>query len=157
MTLTHWDRTHMDVAKLYAERSHAQRIQVGCIIVKDNRVLSIGINGMPSGWDNSCETKVIHDYGTRSPVYKLVTKPEVLHAETNAIAKIARSSESCEGATLYTTCAPCLHCAKLIYQAGITRVIYGHKYKSNKGLTFLEKCNIIVNTTNEETPDYESL
>ena len=157
MTLTHWDTTHMDVAKLYAERSHAQRIQVGCIIVKDNRVLSIGINGMPSGWDNSCETKVIHDYGTRSPVYKLVTKPEVLHAETNAIAKIARSSESCEGATLYTTCAPCLHCAKLIYQAGITRVIYGHKYKSNKGLTFLEKCNIIVNTTNEETPDYESL
>ena len=119
MTLTHWDTTHMDVAKLYAERSHAQRIQVGCIIVKDNRVLSIGINGMPSGWDNNCETKVIHDYGTRSPVYKLVTKPEVLHAETNAIAKIARSSESCEGATLYTTCAPCLHCAKIIHQAGI--------------------------------------
>ena len=84
--------------------------------------------------------KHIHDYGTRTPVYKLTTKPEVLHAETNAIAKIARSSESCEGATLYTTCAPCLHCAKIIHQAGITRVIYGHKYKSNEGLTFLEKC-----------------
>ena len=92
----------MDVAKLYAERSHAERIRVGCIIVKDNRVLSIGINGMPSGWDNNCETKYIHDYGTRTPVYKLKTKPEVLHAETNAIAKIARSSESCEGCyTLY--------------------------------------------------------
>jgi len=112
---------------------------------------------MPSGWDNNCETKAIHDYGTRTPIYKLTTKPEVLHAETNAIAKIARSSESCEGATLYTTCAPCLHCAKIIHQAGIKRVIYGHKYKSSEGLTFLEKCDIMIDTTNEEKPDYESL
>ena len=134
-----WDKAHMEAAQLYARLSSAKRLQVGCVIVKDNRIISIGYNGMPAGWTNECETS--DEYGNRP-----VTKPEVLHAETNAIAKTARSNESTEGAVLYTTCAPCLDCAKLIYQSGISRVVYGHGYRSKEGLKFLEKCDIIVET-----------
>lgn len=129
----------MKAAEVYAKLSSATRLKVGAVIVKDNRIISIGYNGMPSGWTNECETS--DEYGNRP-----VTKPEVLHAETNAIAKTARSNESTEGAVLYTTCAPCLDCAKLIYQAGISRVVYGHRYRSEEGLNFLEKCDIIVET-----------
>ena len=132
-----WDEAHMQAAKVYSKLSSAQRLQVGCVLVKDNRIISIGYNGMPSGWTNVCETS--DEYGMRP-----VTKPEVLHAETNAIAKVAQSNESAKGATAYTTCAPCLDCAKLIYQAGISRVVYGHGYRSDQGLTFLEECGIIV-------------
>lgn len=127
----------MQAAKVYSKLSTAQRLQVGCVLVKDNRIISIGYNGMPSGWTNVCETS--DEYGMRP-----VTKPEVLHAETNAIAKVAQSNESAKDATLYTTCAPCLDCAKLIYQAGISRVVYGHRYRCDTGLTFLEECGIIV-------------
>ena len=134
-----WDNAHMDVAKTYAKLSSAKRLQVGCVLVKDNRIISIGYNGMPSGWTNECETA--DEYGNRP-----ITKKEVLHAETNAIAKVARSSESSENSTLYTTCAPCLDCAKLIYQSGISRVVYGHRYRSEEGLTFLKHCDILVET-----------
>ena len=112
-TLNKWDRSHMEAAQLYARLSSATRMKVGCVIVRDHRIISIGYNGMPSGWTNECETA--DEYGNMPK-----TKPEVLHAETNAIAKVAKSSESSEGATLYTTCAPCLDCAKLIYQSGIS-------------------------------------
>ena len=132
-----WDKSHMKAAGVYAKLSSAKRLQVGAVIVKDNRIISIGYNGMPSGWTNDCETS--DEYGNM-----LITKPEVLHAETNAIAKVARSSESCEGATLYTTHQPCLDCAKLIFQSGITRVVWKHTYKTEKGLTFLEQCGITV-------------
>lgn len=136
-TLNKWDKSHMEAAQLYARLSSATRMKVGCVIVRDHRIISIGYNGMPSGWTNKCE--VADEYGNMPK-----TKPEVLHAETNAIAKVAKSSESAEGATLYTTCAPCLDCAKLIYQSGISRVVYGHTYRKKEGLTFLEKCDILL-------------
>ena len=127
-----WDKAHMQVADTYARLSSAKRRQVGSVIVKDNRIISIGYNGMPSGWTNECET----------PDYE--TKKEVIHAESNAITKVAKSTESAEGATLYTTCSPCLECAKLIYQSGVSRVVYRDDYKSDQGLTFLKQCDIVV-------------
>lgn len=132
-----WDKAHMKVAEVYAQLSSAKRLQVGAVIVKDNRIISIGYNGMPAGWTNECEHT--DEYG-----FNAVTKPEVLHAETNAIAKVARSSESCEGATLYTTHSPCLECAKLIYQAGITRVVWKNQYKTIKGNVFLVTAGVDV-------------
>ena len=143
-----WDRAHLQVAETYAQLSSARRMKVGAVIVKDNRIISIGYNGMPSGWDNNCEDVVgMPDDQT------LKTKKEVLHAESNAITKVAKSTESAEGAVLYSTCAPCIDCAKLIHQAGIRRVVYGHTYKSEEGLTFLEKCGIVLETTEDEDPD----
>ena len=123
---------HMKSAFNYAECSTASRLQVGCVLVKDNRIISIGYNGMPSGWTNECETE------------DNVTKPEVLHAETNAIAKLARCSESGEGSTAFVTHQPCMDCAKLLYQSGITEVYYVHKYRLTDGVDFLEKCGIKV-------------
>lgn len=137
-----WDKAHMEAAEVYANLSSAIRAQVGCVIVKDNRIQSIGYNGMPTGWDNECEFQVrAHELG----VTELVTKKEVLHAETNAIAKVARSNESCDGSTIYITMQPCIDCAKLIYQSGITRVVYRDEYpKGEAGLQFLNQCGIIV-------------
>lgn len=138
-----WDYAHMKSADNYSQLSSARRAKVGCVIVKDNRIISIGYNGMPSGWDNCCEDyhTMIDDSGNRFIESK--TKPEVLHAETNAIAKVARSSENCEDATIYCTMMPCLDCAKLIYQAGIRRVVYRDEYpKGTRGLEFLDRCNI---------------
>ena len=122
----------MDTASIFARLSTAKRAQVGAIIVKDDRIISIGYNGMPSGWTNECETE------------DNVTKPEVLHAETNAIAKLARCSEHGEGATAFVTHQPCMDCAKLLYQSGITEVYYAHKYRLTHGVDFLEKCGITV-------------
>jgi dCMP deaminase len=122
---------YMDVAERFAQLSHAQRAKVGAIIVKDDRIISIGYNGMPSGWDNVCETE--QRSGNTGYGRKLVTKPEVLHAETNAIAKLAQSSESGKDATLFCTHLPCMDCAKLIYQSGITQVYYREEYKAAKG------------------------
>ena len=142
-----WDKAHLQAAETYAQLSSARRMKVGCVIVKDNRIISIGYNGMPSGWDNNCEDVVgMPDDQT------LKTKKEVLHAESNAITKVAKSTESAEGAVLYSTCAPCIDCAKLIHQAGIRRVVYGHTYKSEEGLTFLEKCGIVLDTTEDSDP-----
>ena len=129
---------YMDVAERFAQLSHATRAKVGAIIVKDNRIISIGYNGMPSGWDNECEewfsdvnfnvSEQDKDiYGT----YK--TKPEVLHAETNAIAKVAQSNESSRGSEMFCTHLPCIECAKLIHQSGIVTVYYREEYQSAKG------------------------
>ena len=130
----------MKVAETYASLSSAKRLQVGAIVVKDNRVISIGYNGMPSGWDNNCENELHQPVGR----VNLVTKPEVLHAETNAIAKLARSNESGLGAAMFVTHAPCLDCAKLIYQSGISKVYYRNTYRESFGIEFLEKSNIDV-------------
>jgi dCMP deaminase len=137
---------HMKVAETYASLSSAKRLQVGAIVVKDNRVISIGYNGMPSGWDNNCEDVIGHvlDGSGYLVETRLKSKPEVLHAETNAIAKLARSNESGLGAAMFVTHAPCLDCAKLIYQAGISKVYYRNIYRESFGIDFLEKSNIDV-------------
>ena len=132
---------HMKAAEVYAELSSAKRLQVGCVIVKDNTIIGIGYNGMPSGWDNVCEV-IKHTDFTGTVV--TMSKPEVLHAETNAIAKVAKSTNSTDGATMFITHAPCLDCAKLVYQSGINSVYYRDTYKNDDGLKFLEKCNIKV-------------
>ena len=111
---------YMDVAERFAQLSHAERAKVGAIIVKDDRIISIGYNGMPSGWDNVCEADG-------------KSKPEVLHAETNAIAKLSQSNESCKDASLFCTHLPCMECAKLIYQSGIKDVFYRVEYEAAKG------------------------
>ena len=131
MSADKWDFAHMEAAKVYAKLSHAKRLKVGCVIVRDKRIISIGYNGMPSGWDNECEEEG-------------VTKPEVLHAETNALAKVASSHESCRGAELYCTHSPCLDCAKLIYQAGIVKVFFAEEYKSRDGIEFLLRSGVEV-------------
>lgn len=158
-----WKIAHMDVAERFAKESYAKRLQVGAIVVKDNRIISIGINGMPSGWENVCEYKVYaaddlenyllldkHEAANEYPHmdengrYKLVSKPEVLHAETNALSKLAKSSECGDGAAIFVTHCPCLNCAKALYQAGIKEVYYRNDYRSQEGREFLEKCNIHI-------------
>ena len=140
---------YMDVAERFAQLSHAQRAKVGAIIVKDDRIISIGYNGMPSGWDNECETE--QKTGNTGYGRKLVTKPEVLHAETNAIAKVAQSSESCKDAVLFCTHEPCIECAKLIYQSGISEVYFKNTYDAAKGSgrDFLEKSGCVVEHLSE--------
>ena len=158
-------KAYMDTAKRFAELSPARRLHVGAIVVKDDRIISIGYNGMPVGWDNECEYKdyMSGDAGgwlnpdeiyERWPLeeydkevesnrrYRLVTKDEVLHAESNAIAKLAKSNDSGLGADLFVTHSPCIHCAKLIHQSGIRRVYYGENYRSTDGIEFLEKSGI---------------
>ncbi len=135
------DYAHMKTAENYAELSYARRLKVGAIVTKDDRVISIGYNGTPKGWDNNCEDEV------RTPSFlekQLKTKPEVIHAEANAIAKLARSKESGENASMYITHAPCFDCAKLIYTAGIKKVFYREHYRSEQGIEFLHKCGIEV-------------
>jgi dCMP deaminase len=128
---TKFIEAYMKVAETFANLSTATRLQVGAIVVKDDRIISIGYNGMPSGWDNCCEEEG-------------KTKPEVLHAESNAIAKLARSPESGEGASIFITHSPCIDCAKLIYQSGIATVYYKNDYRSTQGIEFLNKSNIEV-------------
>ena len=136
---------HMKTAEVYAELSSAKRLHVGCVVVKDNTIIGIGYNGMPSGWDNDCEEVIIPSLPyLQGDGPTLKTKPEVLHAETNALAKIARSTNSSEGATLFVTHAPCIDCAKLIYQSGINSVYYRNSYRNDDGINFLEKCNVTV-------------
>ena len=162
-------QTYMKTAKVFAELSHARRLHVGAIVVKDDRIISIGYNGMPAGWDNNCEHKEymsgdaggwlnpeeIYDrwpfeeedidpdlgYARR---YALKTKPEVLHAESNAIAKLAKSNESGLGADIFITHAPCIECAKLIYQSGINGVYYGENYRDDAGIEFLKKSGVSI-------------
>lgn len=133
---------YMDWAKRTAQLSHARRLQVGAVIVKDDSVISYGYNGMPAGWDNNCEDTVYQQDGTTA----LKTKPEVLHAESNAIAKLAKSSNSGVGADLFVTHSPCLDCAKLIYQSGIRRVFFNQNYRDDSGIEFLEKSGVVVVT-----------
>jgi dCMP deaminase len=160
---------YMKTAETFAGLSTAKRLHVGAIVVKDDRIISIGYNGMPSGWDNNCEDKeymgsdaggwlnpdeIEERWPNKEQMlpkedniwrrYALKTKPEVLHAETNAIAKLAKSTESGMGATMFITHAPCLDCAKLIYQSGISSVLYRNTYRSNDGVLFLEKAGVKV-------------
>jgi dCMP deaminase len=132
---------YMATAGIFADLSHARRLHVGAIIVKDDRIISIGYNGMPAGWDNNCEDELKWPNGE---IRFLKTKPEVLHAETNAIAKLAKSTESGDGATMFITHSPCLDCAKLIYQSGINTVYYRNSYRDDAGIDFLTESNVKV-------------
>jgi dCMP deaminase len=138
---------YMRTAEIFAECSTAKRLHVGAIVVKDDRIISIGYNGMPSGWDNNCENQVT-EYSDVTKSWLLTgetkTKPEVLHAETNAIAKLAKSNESGLGATMFITHAPCLDCAKLVYQSGINTVYYRNSYRDEIGIRFLEKAGVTI-------------
>ena len=137
----------MKTAETFAELSYARRLHVGAIVVKDDRIISIGYNGMPAGWDNNCEDEIVVavvDGVPQREIKELKTKLEVLHAETNAIAKLAKSNESGLGATMFITHAPCLDCAKLIYQSGISSVLYRNAYRDTGGITFLERSGIQV-------------
>ena len=130
------DKTYMNMARELSKLSHAQRRKVGCLIVKDTHIIAEGINGTPRGFDNNCEytDHVNHFY----------TKPEVLHAESNAITKLAQSTNSSKGSTLYVTCSPCFDCAKLIIQSGIERVVYDEEYSKSEGLSLLNRAGIGV-------------
>ena len=125
------DMRYLRMARVWAENSYCVRRQVGALIVKDKMIISDGYNGTPSGFENICEDEVTGK-----------TKPYVLHAEANAITKVAKSANNCEGATLYITASPCIECAKLIIQAGIRRVVYGENYRSNEGVELLQRVGI---------------
>lgn len=166
---------YMDFAKRVAELSYARRLQVGAVIVKDDTVISYGYNGTPSGWDNDCEDKVwdrgaggwlspeeieeqypyegYHHGAERNVRYGLKTKPEVIHAESNAISKLAKSSNSGLGADIFITHAPCMECAKLVYQSGIRRVFYSENYRDSSGVEFLKKSGVEVEQYNRTTQD----
>lgn len=159
-------QAHMKTAENYARLSTARRLKVGAILVKDDRIISIGYNGMPSGWDNTCEDRQYMNADAGGSLgleetlaswpyseetepgqvkrYKLVTKPEVLHAEANAIAKVARSAENAEDSVLFVTHSPCMECAKLIYQSGIRQVFYRDNYRSAAGINFLNQAGVLV-------------
>jgi dCMP deaminase len=160
---------HMATARVYAELSHARRLHVGAIVVKDDRIISIGYNGMPAGWDNDCEniewcsaggwlsveeieegwpyegTYLDADGNEMQGRYRLKTKPEVLHAERNALDKLAKQGGiGGTGASMFVTHAPCLECAKSIYGSGITEIFYGEDYRSEDGIYFLKKCGVNI-------------
>ena len=143
----------MQTAQVFAELSHARRLHVGAIVVKEDRIVSIGYNGMPAGWNNNCEDEIGHVFDDIGHVVetRLKTKPEVLHAEMNALMKLAKSTESGNGADLFITHAPCLDCAKGIFQAGIARVWFGTAYRDNAGIDFLKKSNIQVTQHDSST------
>ena len=145
------DRTYIHMARAWSKLSKATRNQVGCLIVKDGTIISDGYNGMPKGFDNNCEFKkeIFSSIGSSS--YELITKPEVLHAESNAITKLAKSTQSSCGSTLYTTASPCVECSKLIIQADISRVVYDEIYRDDQGIQLLKKAGIIV----EEVEEYK--
>jgi dCMP deaminase len=129
------DKTYLEMAKIWGQLSKAERRQVGCLIVKDGQIISDGYNGTPHGFDNRCE------FDTR---FGLETKPEVLHAESNAISKLAKSTQSSKGATVYITLSPCFDCAKLMIQCDIKRVVYEEQYRSNDGTALLDAASITV-------------
>jgi dCMP deaminase len=161
---------YMDVASNCSTMSRAIRLQVGCVIVKDDNIISFSWNGTPTGWDNNCEDQVWdkgaggwldpdefdakypyegwHEGAQRNVRYGLKTKPEVLHAESNAVSKLAKSNNSGQGADLFVTHAPCMDCAKLIYQSGISNVYYRNSYRDVAGVEFLEKSGIQVEKLN---------
>ena len=159
---TDLDNTYIKMAQQWAQLSKAKRKKVGCLIVKDGSIISDGYNGTPSGFDNNCEDE-LSTYDERDTYYekdewiynhlnqkyiRLKTKLEVLHAESNALMKLARSHNSSEGATMYSTCSPCFDCAKLIVQSAITRVVYAEQYRDTYGIHLLEKANIKIEQIN---------
>jgi dCMP deaminase len=135
-----WIDAFMDTAERFAQLSSAKRLKVGAVVVKDNRIISIGYNGTPAGWSNTCE----EDVTLSDETVMNRTKDEVIHAEANAVSKLARDGESGNGADLFCTHAPCIQCAKLIYGAGVKKVYYRHTYRDTYGVDFLKKCNIDV-------------
>lgn len=135
------DLRYLRMARIWAENSYCERRKVGALVVKDKMIISDGYNGTPSGFENVCEDE------------NNVTKPYVLHAEANAITKLARSSNNSDGSTLYVTAAPCIECAKLIIQSGIKRVVYGEKYRLEEGIDLLRKANIEVIYLNTDTDE----
>lgn len=159
-----FQKLYNNIAHEVAKMSYARRLKVGAVIVKNDRVISMGYNGMPAGWDNNCEniefmptddkTSKLEDYPFTGLFwqdgqnieqrYRLQTKPEVLHAESNAIAKLARTNDSGHGADLFVTHSPCIECAKLIYQSGISRVYYNQNYKDDMGIRFLKQSGVEV-------------
>lgn len=168
-------KTYLDIAFEFSKLSHAKRLKVGSIIVKDDSIIAYGYNGMPAYWDNNCEEKI---YANSSDIdrlttrdlekefpyneqqypkfdnnwarYRLVTRPEVLHAEANAIAKVAKSTTSSRDASIFITHAPCIECSKLIFQAGITEVFYMNKYRNQDGIIFLKRSSIAVEHVESE-------
>ena len=139
-------QAYIDIAHRVAELSHARRLKVGAVIVKDD-VITYGYNGMPSGWDNNCEDETVEVYsGFEGAIHqtRLKTKPEVLHAESNAVSKMAKSTVSARDADMFITHSPCLDCAKMIFQAGVKRVFYSTDYRSDAGINFLKKSGIAV-------------
>ena len=136
------DIRYLRMARIWAENSYCQRRKVGALVVKNKMIISDGYNGTPSGFENQCEDN------------NNVTKPYVLHAEANAITKLARSNNNSDNATLYVTAAPCIECSKLIIQAGINRVVYGEKYRLEDGINLLKKANIEVIYLNPEENEY---
>ena len=160
--MNRYDKKYLRMAEIWATNSYATRSKVGALIIKDNMIISDGYNGTPHGFDNACEVEVKCDVETDSldagesicikynrdcsccPHHYFVTKPEVLHAEANAITKVAKSTNSSDGSTLYVTLSPCLECAKLIIQAGIKRVVYKDEYRLKDGLELLKKAGIEV-------------
>lgn len=133
-----WVDAFMDTAERFAQLSSAVRLKVGAVVVKDQRIVSIGYNGTPAGWSNECEETIYRI--AEEPIQR--TKDEVIHAEANAIAKLARDGESGLHADLFCTHAPCIQCAKIIYGAGIKKLYYRNSYRNNDGLDFLAKCGI---------------
>lgn len=130
--LRKFDKHYLEMAAIWAKNSYCKRRQVGALLVKDKMIISDGFNGTPAGFENQCEDE--ND----------VTKPYVLHAEANAITKVAKSGNSSEGATLYITTSPCIECAKLIIQSGIERVVYSEEYRKSEGIELLKRANIKV-------------
>ena len=161
-----FQKLYNNIAYEVAKMSHARRLQVGAVIVKDDRVISMGYNGMPAGWENNCEDIVWdpgaggwlspeefddmypfeawHEKAERNVRYGLKTRPEVLHAESNAIAKLAKSNDSGDGADIFVTHAPCMECSKLIFQSGISRVFYSEDYRDDSGIKFLRQSGVKV-------------
>lgn len=140
-------RAYMQTAEIFAQLSPAQKLHVGAIVVRDDRIISIGYNGTPAGWDNTCEDVVQSSDGTT----QLKTRPEVMHAERNALDKLARGGEGGAGADIFITHAPCLECSKSIYGAGIRRVYYRDAYRETTGIEFLKKCGVEVEQVNMNT------
>lgn len=156
-----FQKLYSNIAKEVAKISYARRLQVGAVIVKNDRVISMGYNGMPSGWENDCEYRDYmntdsEDWFSHDEIierwpdhdekgrYAFKTRPEVLHAEMNALMKLAKSTDSGEGASMFITHSPCIECAKGIYQAGIKQVFYNEEYRSSDGVRFLKQCGIEV-------------
>ena len=137
------DKRYLEMAQIWAGNSYCKRRQVGALIVKDKMIISDGYNGTPSGFENICEDE------------NNVTKPYVLHAEANAITKVAKSNNSSEGATLYVTTSPCMECAKLIIQSGIKRVVYSQKYHSSDGIDLLKRAGVELVYIDFENDIYE--
>lgn len=161
-----FQKLYNNIAHEVAKMSHARRLQVGAVIVKDDRVISMGYNGMPAGWENNCEDivwdtgaggwldpeefdakypfEMWHEKAGRNVRYALKTRPEVLHAESNAVSKLAKSNDSGDGADIFVTHAPCMECSKLIFQSGIRRVYYSSDYRDDSGIKFLKQSGVEV-------------